>query len=133
MTFTVIAIIWIIITTTTKKPLSFYQLVQTSTSSAQAWRWTTLGGTATHTAAAGQVEMIIHYDHNDDDGNDDNDNGDNQAGSANCGSQQQQQAAAAVQAAALAHSSVAGLQVFHHGDDYGDGEDSLYFQKYAHW
>ena len=132
MTFTVIAIIWIIITTTTKKPLSFYQLVQTSTSSAQAWRWTTLGGTATHTAAAGQVEMIIHYDHNDDDGNDDNDNGDNQAGSANCGSQQQQQAAAAVQAAALAHSSVAGLQVFHHGDDYDDG-DNLCFQKYAYW
>jgi len=55
---------------------------QTSTSSGQAWRWTALGGTATHTAAAGQ------------------------AATANCGSQQQQ--AAAVQAAALAHSSVAG-------------------------
>ena len=32
---------------------------QTSTSSAQAWRWTALGGTATHTAAAGQVGVII--------------------------------------------------------------------------
>lgn len=71
---------------TREPPVHTAHTAQTSTSSSQPWRWTALGGTTSHTAANGQ------------------------AATATCGTPQQQQAqqAAAVQAAALAHSSVAG-------------------------